>query len=70
PPPPPPPEPTFNCPICMGPLLEETSTKCGHIFCKVCITKAIAAQHKCPTCRVKITSKSIFRVYLPATNSS
>ncbi|KAJ4955724.1 hypothetical protein NE237_012507 [Protea cynaroides] len=37
-PPPPPPlpplpkEPTFNCPVCIGPLVEEMSTKCGHIF--------------------------------------
>ncbi|XP_073149227.1 uncharacterized protein [Henckelia pumila] len=69
-PPPPPKEPTFNCPICMGPLVEEMSTKCGHIFCKVCIRNAIAAQNKCPTCRGKITLKNIFRVYLPSTNSS
>ncbi|KAH9728758.1 RING-type domain-containing protein [Citrus sinensis] len=39
PPPPPPKEPTFTCPICMGPLVEEMSTKCGHIFCKACITR-------------------------------
>nr|TKR85393.1 E3 ubiquitin-protein ligase RNF4-like isoform X3 [Populus alba] len=28
----PPKEPTFNCPICLCPLVEEMSTKCGHIF--------------------------------------
>jgi len=28
----PPKEPVFNCPICMGPLVEEMSTRCGHIF--------------------------------------
>ncbi|XP_073316985.1 uncharacterized protein [Primulina huaijiensis] len=69
-PPPPPKEPIFNCPICMGPFVEEMSTKCGHIFCKVCIRNAIAAQNKCPTCRGKITLKNIFRIYLPSTNSS
>ncbi|KAH9603687.1 hypothetical protein KSS87_009263 [Heliosperma pusillum] len=41
PPPPPPPEPAFSCPICMGPLVEEVSTKCGHIFCKDCLAKAL-----------------------------
>ncbi|CDP03899.1 unnamed protein product [Coffea canephora] len=66
PPPPPPKEPTFNCPVCMGPLVEEMSTKCGHIFCKACIKSAIAAQNKCPTCRRKVTTKDIIRVYLPA----
>ncbi|KAI3450842.1 hypothetical protein Pfo_007507 [Paulownia fortunei] len=70
PPPPPPKEPTFSCPVCMGPLVEEMSTKCGHIFCKACIKAAIAAQSKCPTCRRKTTVKDIFRIYLPATRSA
>ncbi|KAL3850416.1 hypothetical protein ACJIZ3_012298 [Penstemon smallii] len=67
---PPPKEPTFSCPVCMGPLVEEVSTKCGHIFCKGCIKAAIAAQSKCPTCRRKITMKDVIRIYLPATGSS
>ncbi|KAF3456618.1 hypothetical protein FNV43_RR01272 [Rhamnella rubrinervis] len=32
---------SLSCPICMGTLKEETSTKCGHIFCKMCIDAAI-----------------------------
>ncbi|KAL8191877.1 hypothetical protein R6Q57_028608 [Mikania cordata] len=33
PPPPSPPVPTYTCPICLGPMVEETtSTKCGHLF--------------------------------------
>ncbi|KAF8019120.1 hypothetical protein BT93_H3871 [Corymbia citriodora subsp. variegata] len=69
PPPPPPKEPTFTCPICMGPLVEETSTKCGHIFCKSCIKVAISAQAKCPTCRKRVVVKDLIRVFLPATTS-
>lgn len=68
PPPLPPKEAVFNCPVCMGPLVEEMSTKCGHIFCKVCIKASIDAQGKCPTCRRKITMKSTIRVYLPSTS--
>jgi len=68
PPPPPPKETTFSCPICMGPLVEEMSTKCGHIFCKSCIKAAITVQGKCPTCRRKVTARDIHRVYLPTTN--
>ncbi|KAL9275276.1 E3 ubiquitin-protein ligase RNF4-like protein [Drosera capensis] len=67
PPPPPPKEPAFSCPVCMGPLVEEMSTKCGHIFCKSCIQASIHAQKKCPTCRRKLAMKDIIRVYLPAT---
>ncbi|KAL6511111.1 hypothetical protein OROGR_022235 [Orobanche gracilis] len=65
--PPPPKESTFSCPVCLGALVEETSTKCGHIFCKACIKAAIAAQSKCPTCRTRTTAKDIFRIYLPTT---
>ncbi|CAK7349384.1 unnamed protein product [Dovyalis caffra] len=61
-------EPTFNCPICLGPLAEEVSTKCGHIFCKTCISDAIKRQAKCPTCRKRITTKELIRVFLPATS--
>ncbi|GFY99388.1 RING/U-box superfamily protein [Actinidia rufa] len=68
PPLPPPKEPIFSCPVCMGPLVEEMSTKCGHIFCKACIMAAIAAQGKCPTCRRKATMKDTIRIYLPAIN--
>ncbi|PIN26185.1 putative E3 ubiquitin ligase [Handroanthus impetiginosus] len=70
PPPPPKEEPTFSCPVCMGPFVEEVSTKCGHIFCKACIKSAIAAQSKCPTCRRRTTAKDLIRVYLPATRSA
>ncbi|KAK4838846.1 hypothetical protein QYF36_016921 [Acer negundo] len=69
PPPPPPKEPIFTCPICMGPLVEEMSTKCGHIFCKTCINSVIAAQSMCPTCRKEVTVNELIRVFLPATES-
>ncbi|XP_061346996.1 uncharacterized protein LOC133292583 isoform X2 [Gastrolobium bilobum] len=65
-PPPPAKEPVFNCPICMGPLKEEMSTRCGHIFCKHCIKAAIASQGKCPTCRKKVTVRELIRVFLPS----
>ncbi|KAK7841849.1 uncharacterized protein LOC112004999 [Quercus suber] len=70
PPRPPPKEPTFSCPICMGALVEEMSTRCGHIFCKTCIKTAISAQSKCPTCRKHITVKELIRVFLPSTSLS
>ncbi|XP_050364866.1 uncharacterized protein LOC126783438 isoform X2 [Argentina anserina] len=66
--PPPPKEPSFTCPICMSPMVEEMSTKCGHIFCKKCIKAAITAQGKCPTCRRKVTAKELIRVFLPTSS--
>ncbi|XP_033147485.1 LON peptidase N-terminal domain and RING finger protein 3 isoform X2 [Brassica rapa] len=60
-------EPKFNCPICMCPLTEEMSTKCGHIFCKSCIKEAISRQAKCPTCRKDVAAEDLIRVFLPTT---
>ncbi|GLT28165.1 hypothetical protein SLA2020_031160 [Shorea laevis] len=62
-------EPTFTCPICMGSLVEEMSTRCGHIFCKKCIKSAISVQAKCPTCRKRVTMKELIRVFLPSTSA-
>lgn len=59
----------LKCVICMEAMKEETSTMCGHIFCRVCITNAIRAQKKCPTCREKLTISSIHRIYLPGATS-
>ncbi|KAL9662538.1 hypothetical protein QQ045_027371 [Rhodiola kirilowii] len=67
PPPPPPPEPAFSCPICMGQLVEEMTTKCGHIFCKKCIQTAISVKSICPTCRKRVNKKDVIRIYLPTT---
>ncbi|XP_052206589.1 E3 ubiquitin-protein ligase complex slx8-rfp subunit slx8-like isoform X2 [Diospyros lotus] len=61
-------KPEFKCPVCISPVVEETSTKCGHIFCKKCIHAAIAAQSKCPTCRRKLKVKDTIRIYLPASD--
>ncbi|CAA7396384.1 unnamed protein product [Spirodela intermedia] len=55
----------LRCNICMGIMREETSTVCGHIFCKPCITDAILLQRKCPACRVKLSIQNIHRIYLP-----
>lgn len=57
-------EPKLTCAICMSAMKEETSTVCGHIFCKKCITSAIKSQKKCPTCRTRLTLHKIHRIYL------
>ncbi|KAL2620220.1 hypothetical protein R1flu_000425 [Riccia fluitans] len=56
----------LTCPICLDEMKEETSTICGHVFCRGCIQGAIAAQRKCPTCRKRLTSRSTHRIYLTA----
>ncbi|KAI3787130.1 hypothetical protein L1987_41362 [Smallanthus sonchifolius] len=65
-PPPPPPQRHFMCPICMGPLVEMTSTSCGHLFCDICIRTALSVQPKCPLCRRDAIQEDLFRIYLSA----
>jgi hypothetical protein len=44
------------CAICMETFTEDTrttATKCGHLFCTSCFTRAILSSHRpsCPMCR-------------------
>ncbi|XP_033122496.1 E3 ubiquitin-protein ligase RNF4-like [Anneissia japonica] len=58
------------CPICMESerqikrRRQLVSTVCGHIFCNSCITNAVKTQHKCPTCRKKLTLKQFHQIFL------
>ncbi|GAQ79905.1 Zinc finger RING-type domain containing protein [Klebsormidium nitens] len=64
PPPKPDREVKFTCSICLENMKEEATTICGHIFCKQCILDSIKATKKCPTCRKKLSSKDVHRIYL------
>ncbi|XP_008777230.1 uncharacterized RING finger protein C548.05c-like isoform X2 [Phoenix dactylifera] len=59
----------LRCAICMDTMKEETSTLCGHVFCKACITNVIKMQKRCPTCREKLSISHIHRIYLPGATS-
>lgn len=59
----------LRCAICMDTMKEETSTLCGHIFCKPCITNSILALKRCPTCRKDLSISSIHRIFLPGATS-
>ena len=39
------------CPICIDDFKNPTKTKCGHMFCKDCIEKALQYDSYCPTCK-------------------
>jgi len=54
----------LTCAICISTMEEETSTVCGHIFCNKCITNAVNLWKRCPTCRKKLTTGQIHRIYL------
>jgi SNF2 family DNA or RNA helicase len=49
-----------NCPICLDKVSEGSLTKCGHIFCKICIENCLKFKSLCPTCKSNINSNEIF----------
>lgn len=55
---------SLTCAICLAAMKEESSTVCGHIFCRSCIMEAVMAQKRCPTCRRKLAPAQIHRIYL------
>ncbi|CAB3981654.1 E3 ubiquitin- ligase RNF4 [Paramuricea clavata] len=61
----------MTCAICMDDFnqikkakRQLTSTTCGHVFCNPCITSSLHAQAKCPTCRKRLTKKSLHPIFL------
>ena len=55
--------PAFNhdrCAICfVEDMVEPMTTKCGHIFCWVCIHQAVGLKPECPICRKHVTVDSL-----------
>lgn len=54
------------CPICFESTMhrEPTVTKCGHVFCRECISKSLAAVRKCPLCQCRVRMNQLLRIYL------
>ncbi|KAJ6485731.1 acetyl-CoA synthetase-like protein [Mycena sanguinolenta] len=51
------------CPMCRAFPKDTTSTPCGHLFCKVCISDALTTRNKCPVCMESIRSGDLTRIY-------
>ena len=45
-----------ECTICMCRQQEPTITRCGHTFCRPCISEQVNRLHKCPLCNATINS--------------
>lgn len=55
----------LECPVCMEDMVGKqiSSTRCGHIFCSVCLRQALRTKPICPVC--KSSRPEIHNVYLP-----
>ncbi|EME80025.1 uncharacterized protein MYCFIDRAFT_86742 [Pseudocercospora fijiensis CIRAD86] len=49
--------PDQQCPVCHEPIVEPTSTSCGHVFCFKCLKQWLATSHTCPSCRHELYQK-------------
>eukprot|EP00741_Cyanophora_paradoxa_P003637 tig00000093_g3534.t1 len=45
----------LECSLCYHLLYEPCAAKCGHVFCKECMERALDHSHACPFCRVDIS---------------
>lgn len=55
----------FECSICLQNIVgrEPVSTKCGHIFCKECISRFIQEKKKCPNCNADAILLDLRSIY-------
>lgn len=54
----------YKCVVCLDGVTDATATFCGHIFCEGCILHAIESNHRCPTCRCKLSEKEIHPLFV------
>jgi len=66
--------PAAQCPVCLDSLSEVKAagrqvmaTTCGHVFCEGCIKGVLNGNfmdRKCPTCRKKLTTRSVHPLFI------
>ena len=62
------PENNVQCPICLDPFFQPTTTRCGRVFCKNCINCAFRKNKQCPICCKRVTKRDLFSIYLWCTD--
>lgn len=56
----------FECSICLHTIIgrDPVATKCGHLFCKACISRSIRDNKPCPNCNADVDLSDIRKLYL------
>ena len=52
-----------ECIICFQTFNDPYITKCGHTFCKDCISESVNRLHKCPVCNQELSADDLVRNY-------
>ncbi|XP_018493978.1 uncharacterized protein LOC108863837 [Galendromus occidentalis] len=55
----------YKCAICLLVPEDPQTTKCGHLFCFLCLAKALRLNPVCPTCRTELRGEgAVKNLYL------
>lgn len=52
-----------ECVICTEVFKEPTMTKCGHTFCKDCISEVVSRMKTCPVCKTDLKPDELMKNY-------
>ncbi|XP_035862042.1 E3 ubiquitin-protein ligase RNF4-like [Sander lucioperca] len=62
---------TISCPVCLDSYSEivesgrlVVSTRCGHVFCSMCLRDALKNSPSCPSCRKRLTARQYHPLYV------
>ncbi|XP_003474147.1 E3 ubiquitin-protein ligase RNF125 isoform X2 [Cavia porcellus] len=51
---------SFDCAVCLEVLHQPVRTRCGHVFCRSCITTSLkSSKWTCPYCRAYLPSEGV-----------
>ncbi|CRH00865.1 E3 ubiquitin-protein ligase RNF5, putative [Plasmodium relictum] len=54
---------TFECNICFDDVRDPVVTKCGHLFCWLCLYSWIKKNNDCPVCKAEVSRENIIPLY-------
>ena len=52
----------YKCAICTDVFCDPVTTRCGHTYCRACITEWLSTTRQCPECRDPIAAHDISNV--------
>lgn len=61
---------TFECNICFDDVRDPVVTKCGHLFCWLCLSAWIKKNNDCPVCKAEVSRENVIPLYGRGKNST
>uniref|UniRef100_A0A8C9GYC9 E3 ubiquitin-protein ligase RNF n=1 Tax=Piliocolobus tephrosceles TaxID=591936 RepID=A0A8C9GYC9_9PRIM len=61
---------TFECNICFDDVKDPVVTRCGHLFCWLCLSAWIKKNSHCPVCKAEVIKETVIPLYGRGSSSS